>query len=258
MNDIHQIKNFISRDIANFIIDSYRPLAIETDNPLLTAFIGGSVILPSSVIDKKENGNILPLLPRDSEKIKDLTDEQYLNYVVSNELINKTLIAKAKKMSEIYGRQIYPRFLNYVVTETGGGHPSGYHNDVTTMDGTRRAPQGMDDAMWARMQELWDTTKEDWMSCILYLNDDYEGGEIEFKEMGDESGKSNIKIKPEAGEVVFFIGDEATEHGVRTVHSGGRQTLISFFWDQSYQDKFLQVWDEFGGKHTQWTRKDGC
>jgi hypothetical protein len=258
MNEIYQIKNFISKDTCQFIIDSFKPLAIETDNPLLTAFMGGSVILPDSVIKKQENGDILPTLPRNAEKISELTDEEYKNYKIAAELINKILTSKAKKMSEVFNRNIYPRFLNYVIVETGGGHESGYHDDVTTMDGTYRAPQGMDDQMWARMQEKWDTTKEDWMSCILYLNDDYEGGEIEFRQRGDETGESNIKIKPEAGQIVFFIGDRDTEHGVRKVYSGGRQTLISFFWDDSYQDKFLEVWDEFDGKHTKWTRKDGC
>lgn len=56
------------------------------------------------------------------------------------------------------------------------------------------------------------------INCLLYLTDDYEGGEIFFPEV-------DISIKPKAGSVVVFDSD--LMHGVAAVKSGIRKTLSS-------------------------------
>ena len=70
-----------------------------------------------------------------------------------------------------------------------------------------------------------DTFDEDKLqdrSGILYLNDDYEGGEINFP-------LQEIKLKPEAGTLLIFFGDQKIPHEVLKVISGKRYNLVSFY-----------------------------
>ena len=59
-------------------------------------------------------------------------------------------------------------------------------------------------------------------SAMLYLSDNYEGGELYFP-------NQNFSIKPQAGTVIFFEGDGSKPHGVKEVISGERCNIITFF-----------------------------
>lgn len=59
-------------------------------------------------------------------------------------------------------------------------------------------------------------------SAILYLSNDYAGGEIKFS-------KLNVELKPNPGTLVFFPGTEEFEHGVNPVLFGERTNFILFF-----------------------------
>ena len=62
---------------------------------------------------------------------------------------------------------------------------------------------------------------------VVYLNDDYIGGEIHFP-------NKNFQIKPKKGMLAIFPGTVEFLHGVREVTDGVRYTLPSFFtFDQS-------------------------
>jgi len=58
--------------------------------------------------------------------------------------------------------------------------------------------------------------------CVLYLNDDYEGGEIYFP-------NQDIELKPKPNTLIFFPGTLEFLHAVREVTSGVRYTLTSFW-----------------------------
>jgi len=60
------------------------------------------------------------------------------------------------------------------------------------------------------------------IATIIYLNDDYEGGELYFPNQG-------IQFKPKRGAVYFFPGDMNYVHGVTVLESGIRYTC-PFFW----------------------------
>lgn len=60
------------------------------------------------------------------------------------------------------------------------------------------------------------------LSALLYLNDDYEGGEIEFKHSG-------IKLKPEAGSLLFFPSNFLYVHEVYPVTNGKRYSLPNWY-----------------------------
>lgn len=57
----------------------------------------------------------------------------------------------------------------------------------------------------------------------IFLNDDYEGGELVFPEI-------KVSLKPKAGSLVFFPG-YLTRHGVNKVTSGTRINILAHYFD---------------------------
>lgn len=68
------------------------------------------------------------------------------------------------------------------------------------------------------------------LSVLLYLNDNYEGGEIEFKH-------SNIKFKPEAGSILFFPSNFLYVHEVHPVTKGPRYALPNWYHNIPIEEK---------------------
>jgi predicted 2-oxoglutarate/Fe(II)-dependent dioxygenase YbiX len=62
------------------------------------------------------------------------------------------------------------------------------------------------------------------VSPILYINDDYEGGEIEFVNF-------NIKIKPKAGTFILFPSNYAYRHIAHPVKTGTKYAIVTFLHD---------------------------
>lgn len=60
------------------------------------------------------------------------------------------------------------------------------------------------------------------LSTVMYLNDDYDGGEIEFKH-------SNVRIKPEAGSIIFFPSNFLYVHEVHPITRGSRYALPHWY-----------------------------
>lgn len=60
-------------------------------------------------------------------------------------------------------------------------------------------------------------------SCVIYLNDSYEGGEIEFNNF-------NIKVKPKSNSMVLFPSNYPYAHTAHKVFSGTRYA-INFFME---------------------------
>lgn len=56
------------------------------------------------------------------------------------------------------------------------------------------------------------------LSSVIYLNDNYDGGELYFPD-------HNIEIKPEAGDYITWPGNKWYQHGVKTVKGNVRYTL---------------------------------
>lgn len=60
------------------------------------------------------------------------------------------------------------------------------------------------------------------IASVIYLNDDYTGGEIHFPDHG-------LSIKPEKRSAYFFPGDLNYKHGVKEITSGSRYTIPAFW-----------------------------
>ena len=82
-------------------------------------------------------------------------------------------------------------------------------------------------------------SKMNLFSYVLYLNDDFDGGELKFK-------NSDIFLKPKKGMLAVFDGGFGNEHMVTTVKTGERYTIGSF-WDRAdcvYTDEQRKAWDD--------------
>jgi hypothetical protein len=66
------------------------------------------------------------------------------------------------------------------------------------------------------------------VSAICYLNDDYEGGEIEFENFG-------IKIKPKSGMLLLFPSNYAYSHIAHPVISGTKYAIVTWLADRIVQ-----------------------
>jgi hypothetical protein len=57
------------------------------------------------------------------------------------------------------------------------------------------------------------------ISAVIYLNDNYDGGELEFT-------RQELKIKPEAGDIVMFPSNYVYEHSSLEVFSGTKYSVV--------------------------------
>lgn len=77
-------------------------------------------------------------------------------------------------------------------------------------------------------------------AAFLYLNDDFEGGQLIFN-------KQDHTLVPEIGLLASFAGGFDNTHEVTMITSGVRYTLGSF-WDnrspESYSQETIDAWDE--------------
>jgi hypothetical protein len=78
---------------------------------------------------------------------------------------------------------------------------------------------------------------------ILYLNDNYEGGDLYFVETEDVHTEK-LRISPKAGSFITFPGGIENIHGVSEILSGERYTMVSFwdFADATYSEERQKEW----------------
>lgn len=60
------------------------------------------------------------------------------------------------------------------------------------------------------------------VSCILYINDNYTGGELYFD-------KQNYEIKPDAGDLIIFPSAFPYSHEARPVKTGVKYSVVNFW-----------------------------
>lgn len=69
------------------------------------------------------------------------------------------------------------------------------------------------------------------LTCTTYINDDYEGGDIEFY-MNDQF----YPYKPKSGDILVFPSTDPYYHGVRTIRNGEKffiRNFIQYYYDGS-------------------------
>ena len=80
-----------------------------------------------------------------------------------------------------------------------------------------------------------------YITCTMYLNDDYEGGEIAFKILKSDGPSDNIVYKPKAGDILVFPSDQPYYHGVHLT-TKGQKYFVRSFWD--YYFPGTAAWNE--------------
>jgi predicted 2-oxoglutarate/Fe(II)-dependent dioxygenase YbiX len=104
-----------------------------------------------------------------------------------------------------YNEIVYPHFTDLVVWRQG--KKMDFHKD---------------DGYEGLHENQFKTRK---YSMVLYLNDNYEGGETVIK----QDGQADYISVPKQGSVVIFKSNEECIHGVNEVTSGTRVTLPTWF-----------------------------
>ncbi len=147
-----------------------------------------------------------PIAPWQSDKSMAI-DETYM----------RSLRTKLQQLAEqVFSREL--KNLSLSAHKWLEGAFADYHSDNTELDGTPNA---------------W---RENKLVTIIYLNDDYAGGDLVFRD-------HPIKISPKTGSVVVFDVGIDNVHGVTEVESGSRWTMLASFdyADSTYPDSY---WEE--------------
>jgi hypothetical protein len=79
------------------------------------------------------------------------------------------------------------------------------------------------------------------IASLLYLNEEYSGGEIYFPIQG-------VELKMNAGDAVFFPGDRHYQHGVKEITKGKRFTCPAF-WNVLVNHKESNNKNTIKGRH---------
>lgn len=74
----------------------------------------------------------------------------------------------------------------------------------------------------SKMHEHFDSSRPNDIATLVYINDDYDGGEIYFPDY-------DVVIKPKAGDLVCFPDNPSFIHGVKEITSGVRYTTPRWF-----------------------------
>ena len=67
------------------------------------------------------------------------------------------------------------------------------------------------------------------ISALLYLNSDFEGGDLEFPNFG-------LRIKPQPGMLILFPSNFAYAHAARPVTNGTKYALVTWIKDREIND----------------------
>ena len=130
------------------------------------------------------------------DRIPDLKLQGGVSVDVHNHL-NNTVLNAVRDYAAEFGVQAYTTGEGWQLMKYGQGHHFGNH-----IDDSKSFPRTF--------------------SISYYLNDDYEGGEIEFP-------RFDIKIKPKANQAIIFPANYVYNHVVHPVTSGTRYTIVNWF-----------------------------
>jgi len=143
---------------------------------------------------------------------------------VTDDFFDKTLEVQSEKMRRVLeerSRKIFYALGDYVVT--------GFQTFQRLYEGSQ-------------LKAHYDRYSDKLVAyaSVLYLNDDYNGGELFFPELDFEIAK------PEVGSLIIFPGSEKYTHGVRHVKEGPVRYVIPAFIKIQHPDGDMAGWGDFG------------
>ena len=206
---IHIVENFISKSTCDFLIKTYKEEFKELPNK---NFWGG----PSIGLEKGwevKPGNAFPKYENDDQKN------------IAADLITNICWSISRELSEQFLDPVDMRTFFFSKMTTGA--MLNEHYDNYDNDGAEFYFYGSDPEIIKKIGFQSD------YSALLYLNNSYDGGEIEFMQHG-------IKIKPSPGTLIFFKGDMNAFHKVNEVTNGERYNFVTFYWSTEYRKKYFK------------------
>lgn len=178
------IENFISEEDCKFLVDHLSFMERETPNKSIFCALG----FPNTFIASKvsmEN----PIIP--------LSQDQNMNKLTI--FLTEKMFEIKDMISKKFNHELSLKQINYVNMKTGASNS--LHFDTHN--------EGEDEREYA---------------ALLYLNKDYDGGEINFPDI-------DLCLKPNPTTLIFFKGDNTLMHEVKEVTSGERKNIVIFFGD---------------------------
>ena len=102
-----------------------------------------------------------------------------------------------------------------------------------------------DNAYLVPRENAWRKAVDRDISLLIYLTDDFEGGELHFKRL-------NYSLKPKAGMLVWFPSDMRFEHMAKPVTRGNRLAIVSWAAAKGVE----RVQDERALRAIDWTSRE--
>lgn len=104
------------------------------------------------------------------------------------------------------------------------------------------------------------------ITAVIYLNDNYEGGEVDFRFVDEniEITKEDYSYKPGKGDIVVFLSGHPHYHGVRSVISGEKY-IIRTYWRYKkeahpqwiyMQNKYGELWEDMEKERLKFTHRN--
>ncbi len=84
------------------------------------------------------------------------------------------------------------------------------------------------------------------ITAVIYPNDDYEGGEISFRVIGESGIEKEFDYKPKAGDMVMFPAEHPYYHGVRRLYNAPKY-ITRLYWSYEYQGS--EAWHRLNAKY---------
>jgi len=179
---IHIVENFISAEECKYLINYFDKKSFPGPDPLIR-FVS---IANETVYFNMKYDNDAPEINHHVHNILDRIQEI---------------------LSDTYGFDIEVSSSNYVDMSKGSSLPE--HTDMG----------GSSDPV--NHTRIDDDDKFEF-SALVYLNDDFEGGYLNFP-------KEGFKVKTKPGTLVFFNGKEDLPHEVTEILEGNRKNIASFY-----------------------------
>ena len=87
------------------------------------------------------------------------------------------------------------------------------------------------------------------LTAVLYPNDDYEGGEIAFRVVGEDGVQKEFEYKPKAGDLVFFPSGHPYYHGVKRIYKAPKYiTRLYWMYDFEGTPEWHSLKEKYGDK----------
>ncbi|MFN5975298.1 MAG: 2OG-Fe(II) oxygenase [Planctomyces sp.] len=183
------VKDFLFSETCGFLVDNFSKNLKDTGQPGIFRGPVGHDNHKSEDAGINKNASSVSGINKIIQKTEDI------NYNIAIDIFTSTCTNIEKTVSNIFKKNLLLKSYFYSHMKSGGLNR-------------------------LHMDNYSEGQSEDF-SAILYLSDNYEGGLINFPKLKTE-------LKPNAGTLIAFVGNEELEHEVKEVVFGERINIICF------------------------------